>query len=131
MRQALQKKITIAAKIIVKKSATCAIFSYAVIGLFIAPLATQANQNTPTITANQAKALKMLNRQELSEQALNKHQVKTLRIQVAKLSDNQGQIYLGGVISRAELSPYLTQLKDLLKDDFNEFRANQAARDHQ
>ena len=131
MKQALQKIIAIAAKEIGNKNAIYAVFSYVVIGLFIAPLSTQANQNTPTITAQQAKALKMLSQEQRNQQEPNKHQLKTLRLQVEKLFDNQGQVYLGGVISRAELSPYLMQLKDLLKDDFDGFRENQAARDHQ
>jgi len=102
------------------------LFSYVALCLYIVPLATQANQNSPTITKQQAKALTMLNQQEP-----NMQQIKNLRIKVTKLSDNQGQVYLGAIVSRAELSPYLTQLKNILADDFQRFRANQSARDHQ
>ena len=86
----------------------------------------QANESLPAITEQQARALKMLNQPQSDTQ-----QVKNLRLQLSKLSDSQGQEYLGALVSRAELLPYLTQLKTILKDDFDNFRANQAARDHQ
>ena len=86
----------------------------------------QSSQEMPTVTEQQARALKMLNQQKL-----NTNQVKNLRLQVRKLADSQGQTYLGALISRAELLPYLTQLKNILTDDFEKYRANQAARDHQ
>jgi hypothetical protein len=126
MRQSLSKVIIRKAKQRCNKSVIYTLFSYAATCLYITPLIAQANQNIPTITAQQAKALKMLGQQEP-----NNNQIKNLRIQVKRLSDNQGQVYLGGSVSRAELLPYLTQLKDLLKDDFSDFRANQAARDRQ
>jgi len=90
------------------------------------PALAQSNQDVTKITAQQAKALLMLNQQSDNEPSL-----KSLRVQLAKLTDNQGQVYLGASVSRAELSPYLSQLKTILKDDFQRFRANQAARDHQ
>ena len=90
------------------------------------PVSAQSNQNMTTITAQQAKALLMLN-----QQLDNKPQLKSLRVQLKKLTDSQGQVYLGASVSRAELFPYLSQLKTILKDDFQRFRANQAARDHQ
>jgi len=92
---------------------------------FVLPTA-QSNHASPTITKQQAKALTMLNQQEPSTQ-----QIRNLRMKVTKLSDNQGQVYLGARVNRAELIHYLTQLKDILKDDFQSYRANQSARDHQ
>ena len=86
----------------------------------------QASESKIKITEQQAKALTML-----SEQAAKPYQVKTIRIELTKLSDNQGQVYLGGVVSRADLLPYLSQLKSHLKEKFEDYRANQAARDHQ
>ena len=47
------------------------------------------------------------------------------------MHDNQGQKYLGALVSRAELLPYLTKMQQLLGDDFNHYRALQAARDKQ
>ncbi len=110
------------------KGVTFGLFSFIAIGFYITSVSVsaQSNQHMPTITEQQARALKMLNQQEP-----NSHQVKNLRLQVTKLSDSQGQVYLGALVSRAELLPYLTQLKGILKDDFETFRANQAARDHQ
>lgn len=90
------------------------------------PVSAQSNQDVTTITAQQAKALLMLNQQSDNEPPL-----KSLRVKLTKLTDSQGQVYLGALVSRAELSPYLSQLKTILKDDFQRFRANQAARDHQ
>jgi len=90
------------------------------------PVSAQSNQNKTTITAQQAKALLMLN-----QQLDNKPQLKNLRVKLTKLTDSQGQVYLGALVSRAELSSYLSQLKTILNDDFQRFRANQAARDHQ
>ncbi|MCW8831836.1 MAG: hypothetical protein OQK09_00560 [Colwellia sp.] len=104
------------------------LFSCLVLSCYIAPWSAfaQSNQEQPKITEQQARALKMLNQQQP-----NTKRVKNLRIQVRKLSDNQGQTYLGAIVSRAELQPYLTQLKGILVDDFDKYRANQAARDHQ
>jgi len=90
------------------------------------PVSAQSNQNKTTITAQQAKALLMLN-----QQLDNKPQLKNLRVKLTKLTDSQGQVYLGASVSRTELSSYLSRLKTILKDDFQRFRANQAARDHQ
>lgn len=109
------------------KDAIFGLFSLFAIGFYITPLFTfaQAKQAVPEITEQQAKVLKMLDQQQ------PKHQIKTLRLQVEKLSDSQGQVYLGAAVSYAELLPYLTQLKGILSDDFERFRANQAARDQQ
>jgi len=108
------------------KSVSFRFFSYFIIACYVIPLSAQSSQELPKITAQQAKALKMLNHQES-----NTKQIKNLRLQVKKLSDNQGQTYLGALVSRAELLPYITELKGILSDDFERYRANQAARDHQ
>lgn len=77
------------------------------------------------ITDKQAKVLQSLNTDSKSQTT------KSLRVKITKLKDNHGQAYLGARVSRAELSPYLTQLQELLGKDFNHYRALQAARDHQ
>jgi hypothetical protein len=57
---------------------------------------------------------------------------KTLTLNITELSDNAGLIYLGGVVSSAELDGYLAQLKQTLgTDDYAIYRRYQAARDHQ
>jgi len=124
--QLMNQSLSILVKRVCAKSTNLAVIPYLLFCLYLFPSIVQANQASPTITTQQAKALQMLNQQESNE-----HQVKNLRLQIIKLSDNQGQVYLGAAVSRAELSPYLTQLKNLLKEEFEGFRANQAARDHQ
>lgn len=102
--------------------------SLSVMGLLFLTFSTTAQEalSTPVITEQQARALNMLNKEDIST-----NPIKNLRVQVRKLSDSQGQVYLGAIVSRAELQPYLTELKELLADEFESFRANQAARDHQ
>lgn len=57
--------------------------------------------------------------------------IKNVPLQIKKLSDNQGLVYLGALISRADLLVYLSQMKQILGDDFNHYRSLQAARDYQ
>jgi hypothetical protein len=81
------------------------------------------------LTSKQARALQSLNEQS---NVLNvKPPQKTIRVRITQLKDNQGQVYLGAIISRAELSPYLVKLEQLLGNSFQVFRKYQAARDHQ
>jgi hypothetical protein len=84
-----------------------------------------ANANNIQLTDKQARALQSLNTETQSETT------KSLRLKITTLKDNQGQKYLGAFVSRAELSPYLTQLQQLLAEKFNDYRVLQAARDHQ
>lgn len=93
------------------------------------------------LTDGQVRALQSLNeplqtpqytlqhKQQLKQQ--QKQSYKTLRLKLTKLKDNQGQVYLGAIVSRAELSLYLIALEQLLDDDFQKYRALQVARDHQ
>lgn len=84
-----------------------------------------ANANEVQLTDKQARALKSLSTNPQGETT------KSLRLKITILQDNQGQKYLGALVNRAELLPYLTKLKQLLTEDFNHYRALQAARDHQ
>jgi hypothetical protein len=84
-----------------------------------------ASANNVKLTDKQARALQSLNTETQSQTT------KSLRLKITTLQDNQGQKYLGALVSRAELLPYLTQLQQLLAEDFNDYRALQAARDHQ
>lgn len=77
------------------------------------------------LTDKQARALQSLNTETQSQTT------KSLRLEVTLLQDNQGQKYLGALVNRADLLPYLTQLKQLLVEDFNQYRTLQVARDHQ
>jgi len=55
---------------------------------------------------------------------------KTLRITVSELRDNSGLVYLGGVVSKAVLAPYLKELELILGDKFEQYRRHQSQRDH-
>jgi len=85
------------------------------------------------LTEKQVRTLQSLNDPQYKE--LNDLQSqqprKSIRLKVTKLEDNSGQVYLAAIVSRAELSPYLTKLEQLLDDEFQIYRAFQAARDHQ
>jgi hypothetical protein len=80
--------------------------------------------NEVQFTDKQARALQLLNTEMQNETT------KSLRLSITTLEDNQGQKYLGALVTRADLLAYLTQLQQILMDDFNEYRALQAARDH-
>jgi len=54
---------------------------------------------------------------------------KSVRITVKELQDSQGLKYVGGYVSRAELSPYLSQMQNELGAEFSVYRENQATRD--
>ncbi len=127
MKQSLKKPV----KKLSNKDAIVGFFSLLAIGCYVAPLSVfaQANQAIPKITAQQAKALQTLNQQPSTKQMTQP--IKSLRLSIRKLADSQGQVYLGALVSRAELLPYLAQLKTILTGDFERFRANQAARDQQ
>ena len=91
-----------------------------------------ANESTK-LTEKQAKALQLLN--ESKNKQLNglpgKHQHRVLRLKLSELKDNQGQVYIGAYVNRADLLPYLDQLKEILGEDYDKYREFQAARDHQ
>lgn len=54
---------------------------------------------------------------------------RSISIQVALLRDSSGLEYVGGYVDKAELETYLLQMKQILTDDFIQYRENQAARD--
>jgi hypothetical protein len=95
--------------------------------------AESTNNGKVKLTDKQARALQSLNdsQDDLQAEQQRKQSYKTIRLKVSELNDNQGQVYLGAFVSRAELLPYLTELKLLLGDDFKKYRAMQALRDHQ
>ena len=55
---------------------------------------------------------------------------KTIRITSTVLTDNQGQKYIGGLVPKTALFPYLQQMQQELGDEFAVYRQNQMARDH-
>jgi len=57
--------------------------------------------------------------------------VKSIQIEIIKLTDNSGLTYLGGKVNAADLDIYLLQMKKILGDDFLLYRRYQSERDHQ
>ncbi len=103
--------------------------------LSVATTATIESQAT-TVQLPAAKKASTLAR-AMSKNAIKKKQEnvnfeKTLLLDISELQDSTGLVYLGGKVSEAELSSYLSQLKDELgKEQFSTYRGHQAARDHQ
>lgn len=63
--------------------------------------------------------------------ALDKPLVKLIQIEAVKLTDNSGLTYVGGKVNQADIELYLSQMKQILGDDYPLYRQNQSARDHQ
>jgi len=55
---------------------------------------------------------------------------KNLTVKLVQLQDNQGLKYVGGLVRAEDLIPYLAQMKKLIPADFDDYRHNQASRDH-
>ena len=96
-----------------------------------------AENNAPNESAalNKGTAEKKLDENRLSklltESQLNQSDVsqRTIYGKVEHLADSTGLKYVGIKVNQADISVYLQQLKDILKEDFVEFRQHQAARD--
>jgi virulence-associated protein VapD len=98
----------------------------------VSAVAKNVNDEQFKLTEKQVRALQSLNTTQ-DEESSNAHNnaYKNIRLTVSKLKDNQGNVYLGAEVSRAELSNYLFKLAQLLGDDFKKYRDLQATRDHQ
>ena len=51
-------------------------------------------------------------------------------LKLVKLTDNSGLTYVGGKVNAADLDVYLSQMKQILGDDFTLYRQYQSNRDH-
>ncbi|MGL1959614.1 MAG: hypothetical protein OCD00_20240 [Colwellia sp.] len=94
--------------------------------LLAEPIKVSASESV-NITKQQARALTFIDTEQNQAKTLKK----TISASISELTDNQGLVYLGAVINKAELSPYLALLETLLPNDFEHYRQNQATRDHQ
>ena len=56
--------------------------------------------------------------------------VKSIQIELVKLTDNSGLTYIGGKVNAADLDVYLFQMKQILGDKFTLYRQYQSKRDH-
>ncbi|GAA5137589.1 hypothetical protein GCM10025767_18590 [Thalassotalea piscium] len=103
----------------------CVLPLEALLAKSITPTFAESVMNTsknPKILPHQAKALKQI----VPSDSLSK----TIEISVVELTDNQGLVYLGGVVNKATVAIYLAQLKNVLNDEFVHYRQNQMLRDH-
>ncbi len=82
------------------------------------------------ITDGQSKALITLSQTKKNIMPTTSLQ-KNIQINISQLKDSQGNVYLGAIVSKAELSLYLVQLEQHLSDEFTGYREQQAKRDHQ
>jgi hypothetical protein len=62
---------------------------------------------------------------------LDKPLVKLIQVEAVELTDNSGLTYVGGRVNPADIELYLSQMKQILGDDYLLYRQNQSARDHQ
>lgn len=88
-----------------------------------------AQPTTEYLVENTVKEIEIVPMTEV-DVAVKNTQVKFIQIEVVKLTDNRGLTYIGGKVSSADLASYLSQMKQILGDDFVLFRQNQSARDH-
>ena len=90
--------------------------------LAVATLKPEKKVKKVHVLPHQAKALKRI--------VENNMPIKTIEIKLVELTDNQGLVYLGGIVDKATVELYLTQMKAKLNDDYIEYRQHQIARDH-
>jgi len=77
------------------------------------------------ITNNQPKEVPMSDTVPTVKKAL------VIQLEIVELTDNSGLIYIGGKVNAADLELYLSQMKEILGDDFTRYRQYQSERDHQ
>lgn len=105
----------------------------AVMATSIGAQADTIQQNLTVTKEHKATPLARMMSQSASESSVDEsHTDKTLRLAISELKDSSGLVYFGGKVSEAELSHYLSALKNELgEEQYATFRQLQAARDHQ
>jgi len=83
-----------------------------------------------SLSANVLKGNSLSDSDKKIEKTVEEAVVRFIQIEPVKLTDNSGLTYIGGKVSSADLAPYLSQMKEILGDDFALYRQNQSARDH-
>jgi len=100
--------------------------------LFTFLLCSQANLSANEITKYLVeKTNSQLEEIPMPRMDVKKPSVKSIQIEIIKLTDNSGLTYLGGKVNAADLDIYLLQMKKILGDDFLHYRKYQSERDHQ
>ena len=80
-------------------------------------------------TANKVEKTQLTEFDDVENETL-KQTVKSIQIELVKLTDNSGLTYVGGKVNAADLDVYLSQMKQILGDDFTLYRQYQSNRDH-
>ena len=80
-------------------------------------------------TANKIEKTQLTEFDDVENETL-KQTVKSIQIELVKLTDNSGLTYVGGKVNAADLDVYLSQMKQILGDDFTLYRQYQSNRDH-
>lgn len=91
--------------------------------LFMKVTPVSAHETTHTST----KPCAHLNADKSVQQKNNKHVIST---RLEQLTDNTGLTYIAVPVQQEDLTVFLSQLADILKDDFDTFRQGQQTRDH-
>lgn len=65
-----------------------------------------------------------------SEKSKGKVHPQTIDITLQQLTDNTGLTYFAGLVAAEDITPYLSQLSDILKNEFVIYRRGQQTRDH-
>ena len=81
-------------------------------------------------TANEVEKTQLTELDDVENETL-KATVKSIQIELVKLTDNSGLTYVGGKVNAVDLDVYLSQMKQILGDDFTLYRQYQSNRDHQ
>ena len=80
-------------------------------------------------TANKVEKTQLTEFDDVENETL-KQTVKSIQIELVKLTDNSGLTYVGGKVNAVDLDVYLSQMKQILGDDFTLYRQYQSNRDH-
>ena len=81
-------------------------------------------------TESKVKKTQLTELDEVVKAAVKEPTVKSIQIELVKLTDNSGLTYVGGKVNAADLDVYLSQMKQILGDDFTLYRQYQSKRDH-
>ena len=82
-------------------------------------------------TENKVEKTQLTELAEVVKAAVKEPTVKSIQIELVKLTDNSGLTYIGGKVNAADLDVYLFQMKQILGDKFTLYRQYQSKRDHQ
>jgi len=96
---------------------------------------TSSVEDETNIAVEKASSLEVqptLNMRSLTSDGnlMSKLKTQTIKLNVIELKDSTGLVYIGAQVAESDVSVYLNQLKIILGDEFEAYRANQIKRDH-